>query len=909
MKERFDEIFDTTRYNKALDTIRKRVRNKSTELKILTAEQKALLIVVNEVKSKQKNLKSFETRRSECREQIELLKNKLTPINERLAELAEIEMEYCKKQLEEEKKKMEFKHTSQQIVALKKDIKELYLGSTEDLDNEIDSYEQVLREKNDEIVILEGELQCGSEKETKISKIIAEKRVTVGTFRQQIDDQTLRITKRNDILKNLMTTWKLNEHVSAELSEEDVLKLIKKIEEKLREFEQELEAKRREQDGRQEQLQRKVNSIRADRATIESQLSHKESELLQVRGEIRTNRSLLKQSGAMEEKLNDVDTKLEAANKKVKELSDKYDIDSIKRKIINAAEQEEEHERKCNVLDKEITMLRQQSELRIKLESSQAELTDKEQEIRALKNKHGDTLKMLHGKSDFPQANMTHAINEVQRILNSRVQNLKKEIDTVQYELMKLETSVKHKRQELDKKVKEIDKDKQKLAAFNCEDSTSFRENLLLQSKKVKDIEDKRGMYAYQGSAYKEYIQKLEEPESCCPLCHREFQSKRAASELISELRNDMSEHPDRLKNCERELATQRKKYDAMLQLQPLVEKIDHFKRTEMMKMQQEIEGVSKSFSDARQKVKRLQESMAEPERQLAICKNMIGDMALWDRYLSEIESIECSIEEYQSCMRNAGLESTKTITQAQTEYNNLQQLLKDIRRDMKQQQSLCDSQSEELRRATETRTKLLETQLRIHQEMQDIKQAKESLASLTIKENTLTETVRNLEGRLVVLDDLLAAAVENFEKVRLDCRGKQEMDRNTIRERGKDFDKINSMQNEILQFHSRNIEDQLKKIEEHLNSAERTAEKLKNERISRESKISKIRENIIFHDTKKRDLIDNQTLRRKEIELEKLRVACHELGEKLRTTNYTSLSVERNSLCQRRDLTEREVI
>lgn len=106
-----------------------------------------------------------------------------------------------------------------------------------------------------------------------------------------------------------------------------------------------------------------------------------------------------------------------------------------------------------------------------------------------------------------------------------------------------------------------------------------------MSSKRLKDVEDKRGMYAYQGAAYKEYIKKLSEPNSCCPLCHRGFESQKNAEELVKEMTNEMTGHPERLKNCEKELAASRKKYDLMLQLQPIVEKVEHFEEVEITKM------------------------------------------------------------------------------------------------------------------------------------------------------------------------------------------------------------------------------------------------------------------------------------------------------------------------------------
>lgn len=105
---------------------------------------------------------------------------------------------------------------------------------------------------------------------------------------------------------------------------------------------------------------------------------------------------------------------------------------------------------------------------------------------------------------------------------------------------------------------------------------------------------------------------------------------------------------------------------------------------------------------------------------------------------------------------------------EVETEQNELQQMLKKNRNDIKSLQSTLDSQNEELRRATDWRTKILEEKLRVHKEMQDIKQAKESLDGLRSKEKTIGETIQKLEEHLKAVDKQLDVAVNNLDRVKV---------------------------------------------------------------------------------------------------------------------------------------------
>lgn len=125
---------------------------------------------------------------------------------------------------------------------------------------------------------------------------------------------------------------------------------------------------------------------------------------------------------------------------------------------------------------------------------------------------------------------------------------------------------------------------KQKISSV-C-DYKDFDEVLLLQSKKVKDLQDKRGIYAYQSTAYKEYLKQFKKQDPCCPLCHRNFDKSYKIDALIKEMEGDIKNQPEILKRCEDNLKMEQNKYDTMLQLKPIVEKISLLEDVEIPKLE-----------------------------------------------------------------------------------------------------------------------------------------------------------------------------------------------------------------------------------------------------------------------------------------------------------------------------------
>lgn len=101
------------------------------------------------------------------------------------------------------------------------------------------------------------------------------------------------------------------------------------------------------------------------------------------------------------------------------------------------------------------------------------------------------------------------------------------------------------------------------------------------QLKKVKSLQDDRGMYAYKKAAFKKYLEKVDSTDPCCPLCSRGFQNSQEAKKLSSQMKNEMDTVPQVLKNCEDKLKVEQKKYDSLLRLKPIVDKILKFEETD----------------------------------------------------------------------------------------------------------------------------------------------------------------------------------------------------------------------------------------------------------------------------------------------------------------------------------------
>lgn len=118
------------------------------------------------------------------------------------------------------------------------------------------------------------------------------------------------------------------------------------------------------------------------------------------------------------------------------------------------------------------------------------------------------------------------------------------------------------------------------MVSIHC-DYENYDDIVAEQLMKVNNLQDDRGMYAYKTVAFKKYLEKVDSTDPCCPLCSRGFKSSQEAKNLSHQMKDEMNTVPQVLKNCEDKLKVEQKKYDSLLRLKPIVDKILKFEKTD----------------------------------------------------------------------------------------------------------------------------------------------------------------------------------------------------------------------------------------------------------------------------------------------------------------------------------------
>ncbi|XP_076682274.1 DNA repair protein rad50 [Andrena cerasifolii] len=890
LKEKFDEIFDSVKYNTALESIMKQIKELQQRVQMLKEQKRSCEVIVNEVEEVEKKLEDYKKRLETTKTKIADINAELEPVDQKIKRIEQMNSDYKDLIAEEKRKRAEYDMSKEQLNRLKENIHEIFDGTMAELLVEIESYHEKLLTKTDEIRQFETRLRDITKEESKISNMLADERVTSGSLKQQIKDHERKIILRNKILNEALSTWNLRT-MDSDVSEIEVKALTTRLEEKMRELEHKVEDNRIKREGEERELQTEVDILRDEFSKLQSEKKLKETEVAEVRDKINEIKMETIKVAAGANKLSSIESKLQAVRNKVQQLSEAMDVETEKKEVQIKIKLRNETEALLNATDEEIASLLKQSSLQAELELHKSNLISKEEEVQKLKLKHEDTIMNLLDIKELTRIRLKNSLDAVQKELTSQIESITREIQTEEHRSTTLETTISHVERDLKKKKREIESDKAKVSSIcNYKD---FDEALLLQSKKVKDLEDKRGVYAHQDAAYKDYIRQLKETDPCCPLCHRGFDTHESVANLLTEMKAEMDGHPSRLRECETELKTQREKYDKMLQLKPVADKITQSEEIELDKLTNDLVKSKNQLAKSRMSIGELNETKSNPESKLTMYKNIIEDIILWDRYINEISELEQKIDNLQTRMSGAGIKGEHSLEEAQARREELKTFLKGIRIDIENIQSKINIQNDKMHNAREEQNALHEEQLKIRSDAQKLKQLRDNLDELYSKEIAVGKVVKELREKAITAEGELQLGIDKLTKRKKHNWEQQETDRKSVTEGSRRLSELQKVQCDVDAFVRRKIPEASERSEMKIKNHQCSINELMREKTDIEATISNLKEEIARQEVRKRELSDNVGYRKTLETTKDLQQQCSNLKEKLSTVNYAQLMDE----------------
>ncbi|GFG30387.1 hypothetical protein Cfor_05842, partial [Coptotermes formosanus] len=887
VKERFDDIFDATKHNKYLELIRNKRKQIAEDVKLLINDIGHLRDIKDEVRSKKEELDKANNRMIVNRDQIDKYDKKLQPIEERL-----------------QKRKTELEGVKAGMLELEKNIQSKFRGSTRELEEFIERFHTDMKVKEVCRNNLTSKLSHLEKEDKKLQMDITKGEVEKGKLQKEMEHQQEKIDSRNKLLRRLAEHLEIHDTMSmshTQVSEGEVATLLAQVNKKVKASEVALERLRVQLEKEEQEMQNKVDGYRDEKVSLEQQLSMKEKQMQTTKEEIRKIKGEIEEVDLSANKLVRVEAKLKRAVQDLEQVEKSLNVDQLKEEMKQAIDKRNRLEDQLEVIDKEVKLLQQQSTVQAELDIQRENKSMKESEIRKLKNKNEDTLK--HLLRTVPEQGIKYELKLCIDGLAEEIRELSCGLNIKQRELTTLETNRKHQKEALRRREEDV-RVKEELL-YNACGNQDYDEVLKRCEEGVQELQDEKGTLSSSEYMFRHYIQKLQQPEPCCPLCHRGFDVDADVKELVNELNSKVREVPTHLRENSKKLESEKKKYEKLLELKPSHESVITFRTVEIPGLKAELEETEKKLGDLRIDVENLESRLIEPQADKKLAETVQPDVVLLDQHHTELQKLQREIDRLEAKLP-AG-RSSRSMQEALNEQERVKSEVQNIRHAIDDGQQKLTRHTDRLQELRDEKNRLTDERFKIEGGVRQRKQLEERQSKLQEIEAVLNEEACSLQEKLGESRMNFDTASKEKNAARLNNKEILNKEQNQLAGLQKQVDEIYRLQTSIRDFEQRGIDRKLVTVQQSLQDLETIKDTNLKSIQDMNTQIGDMNSELAKQQMKKRDLDDNLKLRSKEAEAEVLKKKIEELQKRLGDLKFETLLAEKKQLQREEETLTRE--
>ncbi|CAG9786668.1 unnamed protein product [Diatraea saccharalis] len=883
VKERFDEIFEADRYSNCFDRLKKIRKDYAQSLKILEIEVASLKDKKNYLDKKKLEVVNTESRISENEIKINELTEELKPVSEKLNAIVSLEKNILAFETNKERIKTRLEHNRSQQVELKKVIKTIFEGTTQELEESISNYDSTTKEKQKELAASYKKNKTFNADEQKIAD---EKGIDEAIFNKFILLESQNQEKMDKRITMIIETAKLAEieDMTEIESNEDAEKGIEKIVEKLSSLRKDLAEHKAVADAEEKKMQVFVDESRDALSRRKQMISNKESEIKKNEINIQRVDKEIAQANQSKVNMEALEQKFKTAEEEYQLLQNELNTEEFQLEINNDEKVLETHENELDELDKTITTLQKQSTKLKECDMIEESLKQKEKQASVLKNKHKSALSELLGT--MPEKDFAIAVNKFEYNIQAEVESIKQKQKEKQIKQTTLETERKHVKEMLTEKRNELTKAEDQM--YKACGTQSYEATLSKITTNVEKLQDEQNVLQSSMFIIAKYKGQLKD-NNCCPLCNRGFDAESEVTDLISQLTTQVMNVPAKLEKVTEELQKTSAKKDELLSMKSLNEKMMTLKEKDIPQLETRLNDIEKQITTLSEECEELSMTLLEPDQKLQTAKQIQSDMPLLDRTVQEIGTISKSLEKAKSqCVE---LETSITLDDAMAKQADLKQKISALKTKIKSSQKKLNAHNKKLQTMADKKNKLKEQLLNLQKKVQEIFSLQEKKKQLEEDGEKFLVELNEFKEGIPPLEEALKEKEKDKRETVLKYRGITDTKNSHIAKVVNSFDKVKSISAEIKQHKEKNLPLKMAKIKENNEIRMEQLKTIMADRAALTKRIDTIKDEIAKQQIYKRDLDDNLSLRKIEAEIENLLKEEEKNNEKMNGVDRDMIS------------------
>ncbi|XP_077449120.1 DNA repair protein RAD50 [Stigmatopora argus] len=875
LKDKFDSIFATTKYIKALDTIRQlRLKQNNTvkecqvELRFLKQNKEKAQKIREIVASKEAQLMASKDSVQLIESQIDPLENQLTDIDLKLSKVMKLDNDI--KALDSRKKQMEEDNRE-----LEETMEQVFQGSTEQLQDLHQNHQKTVREKERRLTDCQKELERANRECFRLNRVKSDLLVEQGRLQLEADRHAQNIKTRDTQIRSLSSHLEVEGYDRPPFTNLQLESFHRHITQRLEQEKEALAQVMVDLREKEQQKQQSIDEIRDKKTGLERTVDLKKDLQGKKQQELRNVRAELQRLEGSSGKMQELENELAKVERELQSALQTSNIEHLKVEVVELQREKAELDRAQRQLDQEMGTLNMHTTARTQMDMLTKDKKEKEEQVRKIKSRHNDDLVSLLGH--FPNK---RELEDWLYAKSKEINGIRTKLTKINKDLASSEQNKSHIGAELRKKEQQLTTDEERF--FSVCGSQDLEQDLGKVQDDLEKISKQRAMLAGATAVYTQFISQLtEEREPCCPVCQRTFPSEPDLQEVISDMQSKLRLVPDKLKNTEQDLKKKERRRDEMLTLRPVRQSISQLQEKELPDLRNRLQSVNRDIERLKGDVEEQETLLGTLMSEEETAKACQQDIALMDRFLMDLKEAERKIA--QNAAKLQGVDLSRTIQQVSQEKQETQLKLDTASSKMELKRKLIQDQQDQIQMLRSCVNETKAEKLQLSSDMQKQKQLEDQCIDFTTEIQALTREIRDAKEQLSPLTSTLDKM--QLEKQELMERKKEKQEEgqekiNVIKERIKT---INILEKDISNYidegkheYKEQKESELQETNTLLHEADRHKEKINKE-------MGNIRQDIDTQKVQERWLLDNLTLRKRLEELKevvaKREALCKDIG------------------------------
>jgi len=898
LKEKFDDIFASTRYVKAIDSIIKLRKIKGTEITEYKTEVKFLKLNKEKATEIQNEYENTKTRYAASHDEVEKIDEKLKPINIRLLAINTREADIWKLDGKITELKTKKRSTLEAIQELRDVIKNEFKGETVELQQQLSEFsdctkegEKEMRQINDQIDKVERRINDISDKKSKML-------VQHGKLEQEQKHNQDNIVSRNNLVNQLSNDYNID-GFSGTLSNSDSKNFIERLGDHAQGILDHAKAQRAKHDTEEAEIQRDVDKARRNKTELETELNIKKNTIKENRSEVKRLTSELNRVDASAGRLDTVTHELCEAERDLDATDASVDVPSIRTEVVTLQQDKTDLDASLKKLDIELNRLHQESSTRTQLDMITKDKNSKEQQIQRLMNKNEESLCKVLGVDQVSVEDVRTKLEKQLNLYSEEVRRQTKHLGQLNMTLSSRESE----RKSLNDQIKELEREISKLEEQmeeECEGHDLNRKQIDLKVK-IKDKTEERGMFEGMDAVLRRYMRNLGSSEhAACPLCTRDFETESEVEELRSSLDTQVQKLPSKITTLTTSIEEMSSKFNRLLQLDPVKDRLVELKENTLPKLKKRLADNTKSINDI--KIEETQVSMLldEHKENEEESKLLQPDCVRIQSIHAELRDVKRKLAPLQAKLANS--DSGRNVQQVSDERTDIQERLETTNRKLDNKRQKISEHSENVNRLQTQVNQLKTEKLKIDHDLQERNKLAETKEDLVCKLEILSVEVEEAQVQLQPLTQEIQQCVRQKDvkaKEKIELFDKEKDRYMKVKGSITDVDKV---QRDIDRYINEGRDQKIDRSVNEIRLAEEKAAQLESERETCTSKQRQMQEDIDTQTMRERELKDNLSLRTKTEEVERLGTKIIEQEGKLGGLEVSKIEKEKQDLLDMQD-------